>query len=113
LAGGDAGLQRAVASLLCSVTQQVGPPGPGALQSLLAAPLRNAPMISTDEHIGNLPAAEISGAGVVRLLQETLVAKALRLRRLGVSDDARQQPHDPFDDRKSGGLTSEQHEIPE
>ena len=90
-----------VAAALDRAPQRRGPP-----------PGRDGGVVAAAQYLGDLPAAEVRGTGVLRVLEEPR-REALVLGRLGVADHARDEPRDGFDDGERGELAAREHEVAE
>ena len=81
--------------------QQVGPDAAGFFQCLRATPFRDLGVVAAEEDVGDAPAAELDGAGVLGELEEAggvaVVGGALV-----VAEDAGEEAGDGIDDDGGG-----------
>src|ERR1700747_2045194 len=79
--------------------------------ALLAPPRVDAPVIAREQHLGNAPAAELGGAGVVRVLDRAVERRAERLleRRAGVAEGAGELAQERVADHHRGELAAGEH----
>ena len=81
--------------------EKVGPDARGFLQCLRATPFRDLGVVAAEEDVGDAPAAEFDGAGVLGEFEEA-GGMAVVGGALGVAEDAGEEAGDGVDDDGGG-----------
>lgn len=99
--------------IVAGKSEQVRAPLGGAELPLLPPPGSDPGMVTGEQHVGDLPAPEHRGAGVLGFLEESIGPEGLEAGRIRVPHHAGEKAHHAFDGGEGRHLSPGEDEVPQ